>query len=127
MYAACVCVCVCNPLTSMSIKTESNKLMLTIKDLQFIKLFLAVKHLHIDVDGVTCHEKVICKYIGKKKKLQKILYYDTDLCVLISRTCYQVVCTHNANITAVKKYCCMLCLPLPGIMCSSHEHVWLLG
>lgn len=69
MYAACVC----NPLTSMSIKTESNKLMLTIKDLQFIKLFLAVKHLHIDVDGVTCHEKVICKYIGKKKNYKK--YY----------------------------------------------------
>lgn len=81
MYAVCVCVCV-TPLTSMSIKTESNKLMLTIKDLQFIKLFLAVKHLHIDVDGVTCHDKVICNYIGKnkQKKLQKILYYDTDLC-----------------------------------------------
>lgn len=130
MLCVYVSACVCNPLTSMSIKTESNKLMLTIKDLQFIKLFLAVKHLHIDVDGVTCHDKVICNYIGGKKnykKLQKILYYDTDLCGLISRTCYQVACTHNANITAVKKYCCMLCLPLPGIMCSSHEQVWLLG
>lgn len=26
----------------------------TIKYLQFVKLFLTVKHLHIDVDGVTC-------------------------------------------------------------------------
>lgn len=96
---------------------------LTIKDLQFIKLLLAVKQLHIDVDDVTCHNKLIWSNIVKTRANYKDIillrwFVNADLQYILS-----------GCVTTLCQYDCIqyVCLPLPGIMCSSHEQVWLFG
>lgn len=65
-------VCVCGPTSALGNKTERKEHTLTIENLQFIKLFLTVKHLDIDVDGVTCHNTEICNNIKRKTKPEDI-------------------------------------------------------